>query len=89
MDYGDSVGDDGYKSASTVLTYAKVTMKALKGFRLLLSGGVGTLEIVHIVSLGCGIAATVVWTRMMPQETLRQFKVVMAFLGVFIAFCLL
>lgn len=64
-------------------------MKVVKGFRLLLSGGVGPLAIVHIVSLGCGIAATVVWTRMMPQETFGQFKVVMAFLGVVSAFCLL
>lgn len=56
---------------------------------MLLSRGVGPLAIVHIVSLGSGIAATVVWTRMMPQETFGQFKVVMAVLGAISAFCLL
>jgi len=64
-------------------------MKFLKSFRLLPLDGVGPLAMVHIVSLGCGIAATVVWTRMMPQETFGQFKVVMAFLGVVSAFCFL
>lgn len=43
----------------------------------------------HIIALVCGIATTVIWTRMMPAETFGQFKVVMAVIGVVSGFCLL
>lgn len=63
-------------------------MKILRKLDLL-PRGVGPLAIVHIVTLVCGIAATVVWARLMPQETFGQFKVILSILGVVSAFCLL
>lgn len=56
----------------------------LSGFQ-----GVGSLGAVHVLVLACGLGANVVWTRFMSQETFGAFKVVLSFINVVSAFCLM
>lgn len=45
------------------------------------------LGIAHVLTLGLGVATTMIWTRWLPQETFGQYKVVIAFLSITAVFC--
>lgn len=51
--------------------------------------GIGPLALAQIVTIGCGLLTTVAWTRLMPQETFGEFRIVLAVLSFAGCFCLL
>ncbi len=50
--------------------------------------GIGPLALTQIVAVACGLLTTVIWTRMMPQDTFGEFRIVLALQSFAAAFCL-
>ncbi|MDP1602648.1 MAG: hypothetical protein Q8M03_05230, partial [Legionella sp.] len=52
-------------------------------------GGAGWLAIAQVITMACGLAATAVWARWMPVDLFGEFRVLIAFISLAGAFCLL
>ncbi|CAM8410509.1 RfbX Membrane protein involved in the export of O-antigen and teichoic acid [Candidatus Methylopumilus universalis] len=66
-----------------------MAVKKLKYKRIEPFWEVSALSLSQIFAMFCGLAATIIWARFLPQELFGEFKVLMGVVGFVTAFCLL